>query len=411
MSRPALHKCVYVGHRRFLPINNRIRWFGSSRSCCPEGYYEGTDESRNSVTTLVEETRISTKTIITSSNVSRYGKVSNPSVATNIIVPYVRNRSFGCDNPIKKLTASMDELIYVHSLNSGQLVCGQGKRNNQFFHEENFPWIKTDFDKYLSYAHADLRCQISYKHVTNDEHEQYVSEAELRTKPYKGVHGSSKFKAILKWDNLMWESYHVFKNVIDYLIQCLKGERPSESVNLLCRAENTHQCLWAVQRTPPYWQLSKVDQLLVDAIVSAIIMPVGFKSTLVMNPFSQTGFLNSTALLQLLTIFLPFALTFTKLNREYRLFIFMMAHDVADLLSPSITDDEIDTVTNKIYELVSIKEGLFPDSEGCFVWHQLTDLGHHIRVLGPIPCWWGCWGEREIGSLKRLLYISFPNGT
>ena len=253
----------------------------------------------------------------------------------------------------------------------------------------------------MSYPHADLRRQIRYKHVTNDEHEEYVLEAEFRKSPYKGVHGSSKFKPILKWENLMWESYHVFKNTIDYLMQCLKGERPNESVKILCRAERTHPCLWSDQKLPLPWQLSKADQLLVDATMSAVIMPLGFKSTLIMNPFSQTGFLNSTALLQLLTIFLPFALTFTKLNREYRLFILMMARDIADLLSPSISGDEIESITDKIYELVSIKEGLFPDSEGCFVWHQLCDLGHHIRVLGPIPCWWGCWGEREIGSLKR----------
>ena len=186
ISRTALHKCVYVGHRRYLPINNRIRWFGSSKSCCPEGYYEGTEESRNQVNAHVEETRISRINYESSLKVLHNGKNQQGVVETSVNVPYVRNRSFGCDNPVENLSKTMDSLRYNYSLSNGQLVFGQGKKNNQFFHEETFPWLKTDFEKCLSYPHADLRRQIRYKHVTNDEHEEYVLEAEFRKSPYKG---------------------------------------------------------------------------------------------------------------------------------------------------------------------------------------------------------------------------------
>lgn len=79
----------------------------------------------------------------------------------------------------------------------------------------------------------------------------------------------------------------------------------------------------------------------------------------------------------------------------------MLSYDLADLLSLRIETSEINWIANKIYELVALKEGLFPDSEARFIWHQLTDLSDHIPKLGPITGWWALPGEREIGSLKR----------
>jgi hypothetical protein len=68
-----------------------------------------------------------------------------------------------------------------------------------------------------------------------------------------------------------------------------------------------------------------------------------------------------------------------------------------------VSDDDVFWLTNKLMELVALKEGLFPDSEAKVVWHQLTDLPYHIYSMGPVPCWWALFGEREIGSLKRSI--------
>ena len=57
-------------------------------------------------------------------------------------------------------------------------------------------------------------------------------------------------------------------------------------------------------------------------------------------------------------------------------------------MAPRITDEDVSWISNRIYELVALKEGLFPDSEAKIVLHQLTDLPDSIHSFGPILCWW-----------------------
>jgi hypothetical protein len=50
-----------------------------------------------------------------------------------------------------------------------------------------------------------------------------------------------------------------------------------------------------------------------------------------------------------------------------------------------------------------VKEGLYPESESLFPYHQLIDIVKFIRLFGPVRSWWTFAGERALGFLKRCV--------
>jgi hypothetical protein len=123
--------------------------------------------------------------------------------------------------------------------------------------------------------------------------------------------------------------------------------------------------------------------------------------------FQQTGYLNSMAKIQVITVLMP--LICTVLSNEadnvhyaYLTFFMMLSSDFIDLLSPKFKDDEeIDLLYKKVVETVIIHEGLYPIQESMITWHQLTDLPLHIKNFGPLKGFWECNGERSLAVLKK----------
>jgi hypothetical protein len=178
----------------------------------------------------------------------------------------------------------------------------------------------------------------------------------------------------------------------------------------LCKAEGVHPCLWFPNiKNVPFWQMSDVRMSKADAIMAAVRIPYGYKGTSqIYNPFKQTGNLTGMQAITLVTTYLPLLVTFSNIRSEYKIFISMLASVISDLMAPTISVEEVSWISNRIYELVALKEGLFPDSEARIVWHQLTDLPDAIHLFGPLMCWSALSGEREIGSLKRsIIQIHF----
>jgi hypothetical protein len=81
----------------------------------------------------------------------------------------------------------------------------------------------------------------------------------------------------------------------------------------------------------------------------------------------------------------------------------MMADDFADVLAVEINIQEglNDLFDNRLPEMLSTKEGLFPDSEGHLIYHQIMDLRSHIINFGPISNAWSMPGERAMRFIKN----------
>jgi hypothetical protein len=195
------------------------------------------------------------------------------------------------------------------------------------------------------------------------------------------------------------------------MLELLKGNAGATKYNSrkLCKAEGVHPCLWFPNiKSIPCWQLTDVEMAKADAMMSAVRIPYGYKGTSqIYNPFKQTGNLTGMQVITLVTTFLPLLVTFSNIKSEYTVFISMLSSLLNDLMAPTISESEVGWVSNRMYELVALKEGLFPDSEAKITWHQLTDLPDAIHLLGPLMCWSALSGEREIGSLKRFMYIHY----
>jgi hypothetical protein len=63
----------------------------------------------------------------------------------------------------------------------------------------------------------------------------------------------------------------------------------------------------------------------------------------------------------------------------------------------------LESVKRKIEEFVSIHDGMFPESESNFVWHEMIDAVHHIEYGGPLRSTWSYFMERVISRIKRYL--------
>ena len=390
--RHSLHHCYYMGHRRCLPINNRLRWYGTSRRCCPLGYYSGDAATEAEVNRLF----VSTNT----DDVPQ-----RPRTAT--YCNYHPGQTVGCDNPSRQLEISMRETEYYVKVGTS-IQFAKGNSNNQWFHEKEYPFDATGFHQYLSYPHLDLRKELEISHITNEEFNERGVQALIHGGSYRGVHKPWPFKDLTKWNHVTFESFHALKNVCDNIIALLKGKAGATSYpsRKLCKAEGVHPCLWSPNiKSIPLWQLSDREMAKADAIMATVRIPFGYKGTSqIYNPFRQTGNLTGMQLITLVTTYLSLLVTFSSIHNEYKVFISMLSSVLNDLMAPRITDEDVSWISNRIYELVALKEGLFPDSEAKIVWHQLTDLPDSIHLFGPILCWWALPGEREIGSLKRYLY-------
>ena len=389
--RHCLKHTVYLGHRRLLPINHRLRWYGSSKRCCPAGYHDGDLEMEREINVMFND--------VTLDPVQNFPVTAHYS-------NYRSGVSSGCDFPANQLKKEMQKGSY-YVRERGTMELRKGNSNNMWFHEKEFPFEETGFHDYVSYPHLDLRKEPSIEHIKNETFDEWGVQAFITGQPCNNVHKPWPFKGISKWDHVNWEPFHAISNVCKNLIDLLDGSRGNSiSVRKLCKAQNVHPCLWSPHmNTVPFWEMTENERDLADAVMSCIILPFGWKSSCqVLNPFRQTGFLSGVQMINFVTIYLPLLVTMSSnLRPEYKCFISMLATDIADLQSFRVSDDDVFWLTNKLMELVALKEGLFPDSEAKVVWHQLTDLPYHIYTMGPVPCWWALFGEREIGSLKRSI--------
>jgi hypothetical protein len=363
----------YMGHRACLPMTHVLRWYGKSGKCCPSGYYSG--ESTSAAVLQVQNLFHVTKT---------NARNNEELPRTNRVVSYVPNKTSGCDMNADEILEAMES----------------AKRPSLWYHDD-YAFENTGFAATLSYPHADLRAVIKTDHITNTE---YRNRAGGDMKDQYGYKSIWPFDGVSKWDHLMWEPFHAIKNCCDSILCCLRGDRAnSNTIRLLCKAERVHDSLWCPNMSKkPIWELSTDIQDYLDSLMASILYPYGTETEFqIINPFRQMGFMRGTQRIKFISTFLPTLLSFTKLSTEYRVFVHMFSRDIADLLSFVVHQNEVASLADRIMETVSVKEGLFPDSESNFIWHQLTDIPAHIIMAGPIMSWWGAFGERILGELKR----------
>jgi hypothetical protein len=92
-------------------------------------------------------------------------------------------------------------------------------------------------------------------------------------------------------------------------------------------------------------------------------------------PFQQTGFLKSHDCFVMLMVYLPYLLSFTDLHENYQEFFARYAYDMHCYLNPCLDAETLrEEIIPSIYETRMCQEGLFPDSECVYIFHEIIDI-------------------------------------
>jgi hypothetical protein len=265
------------------------------------------------------------------------------------------------------------------------------------------------FDGFLYFEDADYRPYKQYSRISHEEHTRKVDEAVNRGGTYQGVHGKHFFHDLpyFKWDEqIAWDPFHCLENIVKYLLNNMKGLRcMTEAVVKYCMKYGYHPSLCF---ETPVWSIDENIQNLVDVHMHAILLPEGYKSSYqIPTIFSRTARVKGYDLIHSYVTFVDYMLFLILRERPtgsfplaYALYYSMWADDIGKLLAPEFTAEEVDSLYNKIVEILNLHYGVFPHSESQPCFHQVLDIVPYIKSFGCVMGWWTLPGERSLAHVK-----------
>jgi hypothetical protein len=394
----------FTGHRYLLPLNHFLRSRGQSQQCCPIGYY-----SINAPASLYDLQKVS----------------HDP--------PLDRGIGLGFHNDYERKLSNLQPLCCNAADTAVVKEFLRSSRDAFPFRWYHRNFLPEDFKGSLYYHHLDYREQKEYRRVSNDE---YLRDGKLALQtgaPVNGVKGLWQFR-FLPYANFAtqvnWDPFHTLMNVAKNVISTWKGTRPFITDNLVeyCKYTQSHPELWQSttrkrndkpSSAKTKWELpvSSVDELhSLDRYFDALLVPRGYsKDFEVKAIFTQTGYVKGYTYIQFIEVvmdYFVYAVLRPKFEKrgypeELMKYLVLLSEDFASLLCTNpISDGDIKDLYYRIVELVELHHGLYPTTEALIVIHQLVDLPHHIRELGPLRNWWTLPGERFMSAVKD----SLPSG-
>lgn len=399
--RNLLHKPTYTGHRGFTELNHVLRAFGNSKKCCPEDYYKVSDV----FTPLYEEQDPVCEDL--------------PSFCRN----WSKQEKFHFLNSL--CCKDNDHVTAVKEILSGtQQYC---------IYHENIEFNK--LEPYLYYHHAEYRKQIQYERVL---HDSYVYNAK------NSLHGVKYlwfFELLITeiQNGVGFDPMHFFKNLGINVESNFSGERHDQlKIALYEKLIGSHPYLYKKKKQiqkdaesaivnkkkpekkktkekkepadengfPPY-ALKKSSRMRADAWINAIIVPLGHRQNWqIQHLFRRSGFVRAESWLAWMVNLMDFTLSACEegdIPDAYKIFLSILSEDLCNLSSPVVCVDNLDDLYDKVIETISLHEGLYPEYESIFTWHQLSCIVKQMKLFGPISLWSAFSGERALGLLKKFV--------
>lgn len=397
----------FAGHRRLLPLQHFLRSRGQSQQCCPEGFYS-----------------------------------ADAPASLELMTPVSHNWDggvgLGC-NDLHNERKPLENLRLCCSSASSTTVKNflrNAKDNTSFIWYHDSKYKPNDFMGSLYYYHMDYRDQVPYNRVTNDTYIQDGIAAIQSKAPVNGVKGLWLFRYLPYADiatQVNWDPFHTLMNVARNVISIWKGTRPVITDSLLAyfRHTKSHPDVWnrssgSTSKSSASscrdnhtivnkWKIpasSEAELNSLDRYFEALLIPKGFNKDFEAHEvFSQTGYMKGYTAIQFVEVLMDYfvhTVLYTMYRNDYpdalMKFLVLLSEDFSWLLSTNpFSDEDIDKLFYRIVELVELHQGLYPTSEALIVYHQLIDLPHHIRQLGPLRNWWTLAAERFMSKVKEGL--------
>ena len=334
------------------------------------------------------------------------------------------------------LRYGFDEDLADRTINSDSTFFISGTRKVSVVHEYLHSDARLKDIKTISHRqHCDFRPQVKIKIVSHEKYIQNGMEAlrmklnvnsarKLKKVNYDGIKGIS-FMCYLpyyKYNFNKFEPAHAIKNVIMVILEHFNGDvTVSPAYKAIAEKYNMYKIVEVQGKkkktavTAP-WILSPTSKNICDSFINSIMLPTGYKNNGAYYVFQQRGLLDTAACIQLATSpFLLYGLCTSAcaIPNGYKYFLAMFIRDISDLLSPIMTLKMVEDVKMRLYELVSVKENIFPDTASRITFHQVIHLVEHVELSGPVGTNTGMSGERQIGKSKRFKTLggSNPTGT
>ena len=388
---------VFAGDRHKLPWNHALRTVGMMQRCCPVGYYDGT-----------------------------YTEL------TTLNLP-VHTHAFGHTalNVLTNKTTHQINKLKVQDIDPCDKVMAQ-KIIDNLKDEEPFEWFHWElyefktFHKVLYAAYCDFRPECPFQRITHKEYCDYTSNAT----PDNPIHGFYKTWAFaplkyIDYERMVnWDSFHSMKNFISNIFKLLIGDRGKEdkAIDHYKRIQ-AHPLLYngssnSKSSSSAPWEISKDIQDHVDKFFMSIIYPSNLSEHFsIKSLFGKLKQLRGVDVIQAGSVFMDLivyairdGLKRTRHSTEallridpYLCFLTLVGDDLCFLRRPQFDKTDIETIYNRLVELVALHHLLFGTYQALICAHQLTDLPKFIEEFGPLRGWTTLGMERAIGRIKKHL--------
>ncbi len=386
-------KCIYSGTRNALPLNHALRKMGKKtflRREVEEEYYAGGAVAKSIYAASVERVKLISEAAAKDMKTLKYFDSFRRYEDKDLPLP---------------VSAAMEH------------------------DEEPRLWFNCLFgiemfiDK-LYYPFTDMRDQRFYERLSNAKYIINGEAAEKKSREYEasllarngvrsktkkdnsvnGVHGVSSL--VRELDGMSFERFgpdfmHYIANAVKYTILMWKGERGLNDASRKLSIGLDKFPELKFKKKLASWQLSQLEQDTVDAVMRGMTCPPAY--TVDHNfkqPMKQTGFMKFRDLLNFMLSCASYTLSFTSQSIEYQNFTARFAFDLCTVLNPIISVAELEEeIIWSVYETRGIQEGLIPDSELVFIFHQIIDIVHHILRCGHIRSLTCYSGERALSTI------------
>lgn len=429
--RRSLHKSYFPGHRALLPSDHYLRSLTELGRDLPKGFFE---EDR-------DDFYVPNKTVV-KAHLAACQK-ANCSYPLSL-VDYMKLLKVEADQPLNMNPATLRKKMR----NMQKYETGKARFEGCFANDSKL--IERILVK-VNYPHADFR-EFPKRKVSHNDYLrnakavidlQIAALAEGRSlDSVKAVNGSNGYVFSLTplsyLDKMLHANFDGFHAVLGFakIFQLnLSGDRPyshshakktqchvkiikvaddaDEPSQILLRARGQSRTKKQADKrvkSKAKWVFPQKLQDKCDAFVESIRIPVGASSHYEVNklPFARSGMLKGIGKIQLFAFVLPAFMSTSDQNvleydDAYRAYIVLVGRVLKKLLSPVFTTESIDDLDPKVVETIALYEGLLPDSESCFLIHEVVDLPGFIEGYGPLRCWWTLYGERAISKIKRFV--------
>ena len=211
-----INKCSYIGHRQFLPINNRLRYLGQSRKCCtaPQEIIvqdHDTDDGIEEIVYSVEEKKKNRKKKKLD---EKYGLERKSNITQLDLIKFE-----------PKTLKIHENLQICHTPYVETIIRKEPGFNTQWFNEDLFSYEKLFINKKIYFKDCDLRQELETNIIDISFINRDAIEAAITGEPVGGVKGLSALINVPNFNMkcVMYDPFHTIANIAKQEINLLKG--------------------------------------------------------------------------------------------------------------------------------------------------------------------------------------------